>query len=112
MLNEDRTRLLHMLDASRRALDFVRDKSREDMESDDLLSFAVVRALEIIGEAARQVSQDFKNKYPDIEWNEIAATRNRLIHGYFDVDHDIVWTILTKDLPPLILELEKILGEK
>lgn len=112
MSNEDRVRLQHMLDAARTAIRFVQGKDQSDLAGDDLLSFAVVRALEVMGEAARQVSQELKNQYPDIEWNEIAATRNRLIHGYFDVDLDIVWAILTKDLPPLIAELEKILPQE
>lgn len=112
MLSEDRVRLRHMLDAARLALRFVQGRRRDDLEDDDLLSFGVVRALEIIGEAAKQVSQDLKDKCPNVEWNEIAATRNRLIHGYFDVDLDIVWTILTKDLPPLISELDKVMRKK
>jgi uncharacterized protein with HEPN domain len=109
MKRDDRVRLLHMLDASRKALAFIENSDRQDLETDDLLSFGVVRALEIIGEAAKQVSEDLKNEYPEVKWTETAATRNRLIHGYFDVDLDIVWSILKKDLPQLIEQLEAIL---
>jgi uncharacterized protein with HEPN domain len=98
-----------MLDASRKAIAFIEHSDRHDLETDDLLSFGVVRALEIIGEAAKQVSDDLKNEYPEVNWIETAATRNRLIHGYFDVDLDIVWSILKKDLPQLIKQLEAIL---
>jgi uncharacterized protein with HEPN domain len=72
-------------------------------------ALAVVRLLEILGEAARHVGDDIKVAYPEIPWQQIAATRNHLIHGYFDVDMDIAWTIASQDLPRLVSRLEKIL---
>ena len=110
MPKDDRILLRHMLDAARKARDFIRGRSRADLDSDEMLSLAVIRLLEVIGEAARNLSQDIRDSHPEIAWKQIAGTRDRLIHGYFDVDLDIVWAILTQDLPPLITELEKILS--
>lgn len=109
MQHEDRVRLGHMLEAAQRAQEFVRGRKRQDLNKDEQLAFALVKLLEIIGEAAHNVSDETQQKSPQIPWREIADTRNRLIHGYFDVDLDIVWQILEQDLPPLIAELEKIL---
>ena len=79
------------------------------MDADEKLTLALVRLIEVLGEAAKGVSQTFRETHPEISWREIAGTRDRLIHGYFDVDLNIVWQIVTKDLPALILQLEKIL---
>lgn len=87
---DDLTRLRHMLDASRKAVFFIAERQREDLDKDEKLSLALVRLLEIIGEAAGRVSPEVQRAYPDFPWRQIAATRNRLIHGYFDVDPDIV----------------------
>ncbi len=108
MQKSDFVRIQHTLDAAHKIREFIQGKNRVDLESDDLLSFAVVRALEIVGEAVKQISDDVKKAHPQIEWAEIGAARNRLIHGYFDVDLDIVWAIVTKDIPRLISKLERI----
>ena len=110
MSNEDAVRLRHMLDAARRAIDFMQGRAKSDLESDEQLSLAVVRLLEILGEAAKNVSEDLRKDYPDIPWRQIAGTRDRLIHGYFDVDLDIVWQIISTDLPLLAAQLEKALS--
>ncbi len=110
MSNEDAVRLRHMLDAAKRAIDFMQGRARSDLESDEQLSLAVVRLLEILGEAAKNVSEDLRKDYPDIPWRQIAGTRDRLIHGYFDVDLDIVWQIISTDLPLLAAQLEKALS--
>ncbi len=107
--NDDHVRLLHMLDAAERAIRFSEGKTREDLERDDMLCLALVRLLEIIGEAAKSVSQDVKDEFPTIPWKQIAGTRDRLIHGYFNVDLDVVWVILTDDLPTLANKLRDIL---
>jgi uncharacterized protein with HEPN domain len=109
MSKDDEIRLRHMLDAARKAVSFVKGRSRRDLDSDEMLALAVTRLIEVIGEAARGLSQEFKNNNPYIAWKQIAGTRDHLIHGYFDVDLDIIWAILTQDLPPLIKELEKLL---
>jgi uncharacterized protein with HEPN domain len=112
MPKDERILLRHMLDAACKARDFIDGRSRGDLDSDEMLALAVIRLLEVIGEAAKNLSQDFKDRTPEIAWKQITGTRDRLIHGYFDVDLDIVWTILTQDLPPLIMALEELLSQK
>lgn len=109
MARDDRVLLRHMLDAAQKAKEFIKGRSRDDLDSHEMLALAVVRLLEVLGEAARSVSQEFKNRHSEITWKQISGTRDRLIHGYFDVDLDIIWAILTRDLPPLITQLEKLL---
>jgi len=109
MLKDDVIRVRHALDAARKALLFVDERSREDLETDEMLSLSLVRLLEILGEAAYSVSEDFREKYPSIPWKKMVGMRNRLIHGYFDVNLEIVWDTVTEDLPPLALELEKVI---
>jgi len=94
MLKDDEIRLRHMLDAALKAVSFVKGRSRGDLDSDEKVALAVTRLLEILGEAARGLSPDFKNSNPKIEWKQIMGTRDRLIHGYFDVDLDIIWELL------------------
>jgi len=89
----------------------VHEKIRKDLESDRILSLALVRLLEIIGEAANRVSKEGRMRYPQIPWLPIVSLRNRLIHGYDSVDMDILWGIIKGDLPPLIAELERIFLE-
>ena len=69
---------------------------------------ALGRLLEILGEAAKNVSEATKDTAPRIPWRQIAGTRDRLIHGYFAIDPDILWAIITDDLPPLIIELQQL----
>ena len=109
---EDITRLKHMLEAAQKAMYFTQDRSRRDLDADEVLTLAMVRLLEIVGEAARNISDSIKDKYPAVPWKPIAGTRDRLIHGYFDVDLDIVWQIITADLPPLTSSLEQILHDE
>jgi len=111
MLNEkDRVRLLHMLDHSREAIGLVVGIRRNDLDTNRLLQLALVRLIEVVGEAASRVSEECRAAYPDIPWSQIMGTRNRLIHGYDFVDFDILWSTLKEDLPNLIGELEKILA--
>ena len=75
-----------------------------------MLTLALLKSLEIIGEAANGVSSVIQNRYPGIPWRDIIGMRNRLVHVYFDVDLDLVWDTIRTDLPPLIVELERVLG--
>jgi uncharacterized protein with HEPN domain len=77
-----------------------------------LLNLALVRLLEIVGEAASRISPALCACHPEIPWPQIISLRNRLIHGYDSVDFDIMWQIITADLPPLILALEAILASE
>ena len=108
---EDIVRLRHMLDAARKAVEFTEGYGRTDLDKDEKLALSLVRLLEILGEAAKNVSEQCRQKYPAIPWRQIAGTRNRLIHGYFDIDLDVVWKIVSADLPPLIARLEEALSD-
>jgi len=110
MQNEQEiVRLRHMLDAAKKIVEYTDSIQRDDLDKDEKLALALVRLLEIVGEAAKAVSPDFRRKHPQIPWREIAGTRDRLIHGYYDIDFDIVWQIVSDDIPPLITAIEDIL---
>jgi uncharacterized protein with HEPN domain len=101
-------RLRHMLDAAREAAQMAHGKTRADLDTDRPLNLSLVRLLEVLGEAASRVPADERAKYSGIPWMQIIGLRNRLIHGYDSVDFDILWEIVSHDLPPLIAELEKL----
>ncbi len=105
---DDAVSLRHMLDHAREARDLVKGKRRSSLESDRLLALAVVRLLEVTGEAANRVSQETRTRNPSIPWSQIISLRNRLIHAYDTVDSDVVWQIVKRDIPVLITELERI----
>lgn len=109
---DDLVRLRHMLDAARKATSLVERRERSDLDKDEMLALALVRLLEILGEAAKRVSKEVRADHPQVAWPAIAGTRDRLIHGYFEVDLDIVWSIVTRDLPPLIAALERMIPRK
>lgn len=100
--DRDRVRLLHMLEHAREAIQLVEGRTRRDLDTDRVLSLAVVRLLEIVGEAAAQASPEARIRHPGIPWLEVISLRNRLIHGYDSVDLDIVWRIVESDLPALV----------
>ncbi len=103
MLSEaDSIRMKHMIDAAQEAIRFVEGQSRAELDDNMMLSFALVRAIEIIGEAAARVSKDGKSMCPELPWESIVAMRNRIIHAYFDIDLDMVWETVRTDLPELI----------
>jgi uncharacterized protein with HEPN domain len=97
-----------MVDAVREALAFAQGKSRTEIEHDRMLALAIIKELEIVGEAAAKVSTETRAAYPAIPWADIVGMRNRLIHGYFDIDLDLVWNTVTGDLDPLLRQLEAI----
>ena len=105
----DRERIEHMLGAARKVSNVIAGRSRSDLERDDVLALALTKLVEIIGEAAKNVSAATREHYPQIPWRQMAATRDRLIHGYFDVDLDVLWEIVSGDLPAVAPELETIL---
>ncbi len=109
---DDSVSVRQMLDAARKIAEFTRGTSRDQLDSDEKLALAVVRLLEVLGEAARRVSPEFRERAPEIPWREIVGTRDRLIHGYDDVNLDIVWTIVARELPALILVLTRLAASK
>jgi len=111
MFEDDNVRIRHILDAAREAVAFSQGRSRADLNSDRQLNLSLVRLLEIIGEAARGISTEFRNAHPELPWKSMIGMRDRLIHAYFDVNLDVVWETVTQDLPPLIAQLEKIVSD-
>ena len=89
-------------------LEIIKGKTRENIIIDELLSKGIVRGLEIIGEATKRLPEEFKSKYPQVDWGAMAGMRDVLIHHYFGIDYDVVWTTITKDIPELHHELQRI----
>jgi uncharacterized protein with HEPN domain len=107
---DDRVRLRHMLDAAKQAVAFIRDKRRRDLDDDLQLTLALTRLVEILGEAAKNVSEAERLRHPSVPWRAIAGTRDRLAHAYFDVDLDLLWQIVSVDLQALVPALETALA--
>ena len=110
--HDDKVRLRHMLDYSRKAVAMIEGRAREDLDTDEMLCLALTRVVEIIGEAATRVSQAGQQRHGQIPWPEIIGLRNRLVHGYDAVDVDILWDIVQQDLPPLIELVERIVDDE
>lgn len=100
-----------MLDAAREAISFAAGRNRADLERDRMLVLAIVKDVEIIGEAAARTTGGMQAAHPEIPWAQIVAMRNRLIHGYFDVDLQVVWDTVTDDLPQLVTALEPLVRD-
>ena len=107
----DAVRLRHMLDAAHKARAFMRNRSRSELESDEMLALAVVRLLEILGEAAARVSPAVQAELPNIPWRQIIGTRNRLIHGYFNVDYALLWHAIKEIIPGEKRAIRRIITE-
>jgi uncharacterized protein with HEPN domain len=101
----------HILEEVSFIVDAVKGKDKESVINDPVLSRAIIRSLEIVGEASTKLDVEFKAAYPHIEWRKMANTRHRLIHNYFGVDYDIVWDIITTKLPDLETDIQFIISE-
>lgn len=95
-----------MIKFSEKLLDYTAEIDQESFEADEKTYDAAVRKLELIGEAATHIPEVIREKYTDISWRQIIATRNRLIHGYLGIDNDILWSIIRDDIPALLNELK------
>ena len=107
---DDRVYVGHMIDTASKAIGFVEGLSREDFDNNELLRLSLTHLLQIIGEAARRVSPDFRSVYPTVPWKAVVGMRSKVVHDYLDVDEDVVWDTVKNDLPFLIVELEKIMS--
>lgn len=105
---EDVIRLRHMLDAAKDAISFSQGSTRKDLNSDRQLVMAVVKCVEIIGEAANQVSLETQDQIPSLPWRDIIDMRHRLVHAYYDINLDVVWSTIQNDLPLLLDVLQTI----
>ncbi len=109
MRDEDRIRIQHMADAAKTALEFVSGRSRQDLDRDRMLLFGVLRAIEVLGEAASRVSAGTRSALPDVPRAAVIAMRNRLIHGYFDIDITLVCKTVQEEIPALLEVLDSAL---
>lgn len=109
---DDEVRLLHMLDHALEAVEMCRGRTRQDLDSDRMLNLAMVRLIEVVGEAANRVSKSKQELHPEIAWREIISMRNRIIHGYDTVDFEILWAVIQDDLPTLVEQLRNALGQE
>jgi uncharacterized protein with HEPN domain len=100
-----------MLESAQKAQAFAQGMSETDFQNDEKTQYAIVRALEILGEAAKKVPQDIRRAYPEIPWREISGTRDKLIHDYTGVNLAVIWRTLQTDLPPLIQQLKQLLHD-
>jgi uncharacterized protein with HEPN domain len=97
-----------MLDTARKAVAKTAGLNREDYDDDENLRLALTHLVQVIGEAARRVSQQTRTIHPEIPWREITGIRHIIVHDYMNVDEDVLWEVVTSDLPPLIALLEQI----
>jgi uncharacterized protein with HEPN domain len=104
---DDQVRLQHMLEWGREATEIIAGLDRTDLEADRYRYLALLRTLEVIGEAASQVSAEGRAMLPQVPWRNIVGMRNRLIHAYFNINLNIVWSTAVDDLPLLLAELER-----
>jgi len=110
MRKDDLTRLRHMIEFAQGALRFAEHRSREDLDRDQMLTLALIKAIETVGEAAYKLSPEFRERYPELPWPSIMGMRHKLIHAYFEVNLDMVWHTTVNELLPLIQTLEKIIA--
>jgi len=105
----DRIRLLHIRDAIHEIETYIENRSISDLESNSMLRNAVIKQLEIIGEAVNNLSQSLKERCPEVDWKAIVAMRNILIHEYFAVSVKILWDTITENLPDFRNSIEKLI---
>jgi uncharacterized protein with HEPN domain len=107
MPRSDWVYLGHMLDMCLKGLEITGGKTRQDYDESDTLQLALAHIIQVIGEAADHVSDEFKEAQPQVPWHEIIGMRHRIVHDYMNVDEDVVWSVVKNDLPTLIAILKK-----
>ncbi|NJN72955.1 MAG: DUF86 domain-containing protein [Limnothrix sp. RL_2_0] len=108
---DDLTRLRHMRDAAQEILMFLDNQTKEDLSNNRMLQLAVIKDLEIIGEAANKVSGEIKRQYPAIPWRQMVGMRNRLVHVYFGINVGVIWRTVQENIPALLRDLEQALSD-
>ena len=108
MPKDDTVYVAHMLETAHKAIEKVRRKSRAHFDADENLRLALAYLIQILGEAANRVSQAFREAHPEVPWSEIIGMRHKIVHDYLGVDYDIVWAVVSEDLPMLAGKLERI----
>lgn len=110
-VQSDKIRLQHIRDAARKIIAFTQGETRESLARDEKLQLAVVRLIEIIGEASSRLTDDLKQQYPAIPWLAVVGMRNRIVHAYFDIDLNVVWDTAVEAIPTLLAQVEDILSD-
>jgi uncharacterized protein with HEPN domain len=111
MHKDDLTYVGHMLDTARKVVDRVGGLSRETFDQDENLRLALTHLIQVIGEAAARVSEEFCRSHPEVPWKAIVGMRHKVVHNYLNVDEDVVWDTASREILPLTRELERILAE-
>ena len=106
-MQPDDIRLLHLREAAATALRCAEGRTRSDLDDDEMLRLALTKLVEIVGEAAKQVSAEGRADYPAVPWSAAARMRDRLVHHYFDIDLDVLWATVNEDLPALLTALDE-----
>ena len=109
MKKDDSVYLRHIIDALLQIERYTDGVTYEEFFSNSLLQDGVIRQLEVMGEAARNLSEDLRNEYPTIPWRQMISLRNRMIHAYFNVNLQIIWEIIQGDIPNLLQETKRVL---
>ena len=109
---KDDERLIHMIEAIDNIFEFIENKSFEDFRNNKMLRFAIIKNLEIIGEAAYLLAKKFKLEHDSVQWNDIIGMRHILVHDYYQVSDEIIWATIDSDLLPLKKKLSKLLTDK
>ena len=106
-MQDDRLRLQHMFDAINEILSFIKGKEQKELDENRMLSLAIVKLLEIIGEASKKLSKSFKDNHPNIPWRKMTGLRDIIIHHYYELDDDIIWNVIQDELPRIEEELSE-----
>lgn len=107
MIKDDKVYLKHILDSISRIEEYTEGLGHDGFKKNNLVQDAVVRQIEIIGEATKRISEGYREKHPDVAWKKMAGMRDKLIHGYLGVDLDAVWDTVKKDIPDLKTKIRK-----
>jgi uncharacterized protein with HEPN domain len=102
MAPDDEVRVRHLIEAAGKAVSYAAGRSCEDLDDDELLRLALTKLVEIVGEAAKHVSHDLRGSHPEVPWSAAARMRDRLVHHYFEINLDVLWSTVTDDLPRLL----------
>ncbi len=110
MTRDDRLVAQQMLDAVQRIRAIVQGQTREAFDGDEVRQLALLQLIQVLGEAASRTTAAFRDAHPELPWTQMIGMRNRIVHGYDDVDPDIVWRVATEDAEPVLAGLERLVG--